>query len=60
MFAQAGLLQHEKDHTLLTNAGRNPAIQAGYVNPTISQGSTILAENLCVWEAAQRNGNPYG
>lgn len=53
-------ITHFSPDTLLTHAGRNPAIQAGYVNPPIFRGSTILAENLSVWEAAQRDGNPYG
>lgn len=46
--------------TLLTHAGRNPSRYAGYVNPPIFRGSTILAESLEAWEAAKRDGNPYG
>jgi len=46
--------------TLLTHAGRNPSRYAGYVNPPIFRGSTILAESLEAWEAAKHDGNPYG
>lgn len=46
--------------TFLTHTGRNPSRYAGYVNPPIFRGSTILAESLEAWEAAQHSGNPYG
>ncbi|KAF7600521.1 MAG: cystathionine beta-lyase [Candidatus Dactylopiibacterium carminicum] len=52
-------MSHSQD-TLLIQTGRNPAAYAGYVNPPLFRGSTILAESYESWEAAKQTGNPYG
>ncbi len=46
--------------TLLTQTGRNPGAYAGYVNPPLFRGSTIVAESYEAWESAKKSDNPYG
>ncbi|MDQ7989387.1 MAG: cystathionine beta-lyase [Candidatus Dactylopiibacterium sp.] len=45
--------------TLLTRAGRDPGAYAGYVNPPLFRGSTILARDFETWDDAQAAGGPY-
>lgn len=50
----------DQQDTLLTQTGRNPGAYAGYVNPPLFRGSTIVAESFEAWESAKKTDNPYG
>lgn len=50
----------DQQDTLLTQTGRNPGAYAGYVNPPLYRGSTIIANSFEAWEAAKKTDNPYG
>ncbi|GAB4061482.1 cystathionine beta-lyase [Uliginosibacterium sediminicola] len=44
----------------MIHTGRDPGAYAGYVNPPLFRGSTIIAESFEAWEKAKKTDNPYG